>query len=105
MKIVTNTSSTPTVGNRLTIYCTVTTTVVNIKAIVQLGLNGNGARIRNWNNFMIGALSRTPKLEMNQRSHYIGITNTRHDGMIYQCEAIINTTTLISSFLLHVIGE
>ena len=63
--------------------------------------------IHKWNRFTITA-SLMPITNINRRSYVINMLNTSVDSNTFQCEAIINATSILkitSSFLLKVTGE
>ena len=105
--IATTGSTTPVVGQQLIIYCNLNTTLSNITASVNLKLTRNDITIYEWNRSTITAplMSAT---EINSENYVINMLNTSVDGSTFQCEAIINATSILkitSSFLLKVTGE
>ena len=105
----TTSSSTPVVGQELIIYCDINATLRNITATVNLKLKRNNITIHNWNRFKIAASnSSIPTTKISRKNFVISMLSTNFDSNTFQCEAIINATSILKiagSFLLKVTGE
>ena len=105
----TTSSSTSVVGRELIIYCDINATLQNITATVNLKLKRNNITIYNWNRFKIAASnSSIPTTKISRKNFVISMLSTNFDSNTFQCEAIINATSILkiaSSFLLKVTGE
>ena len=100
---VTNTS-TQTVGQSLTLQCEVTT-VRGINSRVDI-VWSNGTELQRMDNVSSATMGDSL---LYIDSYTISLLSTTHDGGVYECEAVINSspsaTTAMDNITLGVIGE
>ena len=101
---VTNTS-TQTVGQSLTLQCEVTT-VRGINSRVDIVWSSNGTELQRMDNVSSATVGDSL---LYTDSFTISLLSTIHDGGVYECEAVINSspsaTTAMDNITLGVIGE